>query len=944
MALPLLLAGPILRRVDPTLACVWLALRDRCDVRMKVWEGMAEAGTQSPPFGQSEPTPTLRVGKQLHLVVVAVEFPAASGKSFLPDNLYSYDLEISDGPGPAHTLASLHMLEEGTFDGFAHLPIGFEPNQLPSFAPPPSRLEDLNLLYGSCRRPGHETVDALALVDDLIKDGINGGDPDLWKDPRRRPHQLFLGGDQVYADDVDRLQFLMLSGPAVSLIGTTDDHQDVKPVEQLRVDNVAKLVNKAAVATDTPWLGYTVAEPVLPEGLLLPADRVHFPEGRRLDTTQIDAQLTSTDGGSHILSLGEFAALYLSVWSPALWGDTIPLTELETQPAPEHPGDPTPAPVRAPISWDQDLEEGAKVILPAIPTPKEVPANLYPVPLKPPDPRTPDEVEDDRAKEQRGLRKQFRIQRAFRRGLPKVQRALANVPTYMVLDDHDITDDYFLNPVWRFRVLKSKLGRSILDNGMIAYALFQDWGNEPRAYRAGPKAEFLSLVPQLFPEGTQAGPVQAAYDRISVLLGHDQFPEPDPVTGEYPPPDPPLRWHFLVDGPKHRVVAFDNRTRRSYVTRLGPPGNVPKIALLDQLPPPPLPAGCEILLVVAPLQVVGAPVLDDIVAPLSYRVTDAVAAMRSEEKFRLRKTSPSSPTGMRGMTGTDPDAIEAWAFDTGAFEHLMQRLEPYGRVVLLSGDVHYASGGLMSYWRGNDHRPARFAQFTSSGFKNVMPTKIIFVDRALALAQQLIRMNLGTERLAWERSDDDLVLFPPGRNKFDLRPVLRSKLGDSPVLVPTWGWPDDNDPEAAQPDPSKQTRLNPAKPPDWRWRIMPLLDTRPDGERPEGIQIQELDEAAVAAQLRDKQQVVKGYHAVAGRHQHSLGRMRNARQILFRGNVGRVTFTMHPDGRLDATHEVISAYSDDDKAPLKPEAFLVQVASLGPDDEDPPIKLRKKAL
>ena len=37
----------------------------------------------------------------------------------------------------------------------------------------------------------------------------------------------------------------------------------------------------------------------------------------------------------------------------------------------------------------------------------------------------------------------------FRKNLPKVQRALANVPTYMILDDHDVTDDYFLNPVWR---------------------------------------------------------------------------------------------------------------------------------------------------------------------------------------------------------------------------------------------------------------------------------------------------------------------------------------------------------------------------------------------------------------------------------------------------------------------------------------------------------------
>ena len=81
------------------------------------------------------------------------------------------------------------------------------------------------------------------------------------------------------------------------------------------------------------------------------------------------------------------------------------------------------------------------------------------------------------------------------------------------------------------------------------------------------------------------------------------------------------------------------------------------------------------------------------------------------------------------MTGTNPDAIEAWAFDAVTFEHLLERLAPYGQVVLLSGDVHYSSGTAMSYWKGTATAPARFAQFTSSGFKNVMPSMITVVDR-----------------------------------------------------------------------------------------------------------------------------------------------------------------------------------------------------------------------
>src|SRR5262249_53589428 len=210
-----------------------------------------------------------------------------------------------------------------------------------------------------------------------------------------------------------------------------------------------------------------------------------------------------------------------------------------------------------------------------------------------------------------------------------------------------------------------------------------------------------------------------------------------------------------------------NRTRRSYGSRNGPPGNVSIDAQVDQIPLPPLPAGREVLLVIAPLQVIGPPVLDEIVAPLSYRVFDTVEAAKRDSD-----PSPHSPTGPGEMLGRNPDAMEAWAFDTVTFEHLLERLEPYRRVVLLSGDVHYSSGTLMSYWRGNATQPARFAQFTSSGFKNVMPTFITFIDKTLGFTQQLIRANLGTERLGWDQPHDDMVLYPPGVREGHLTPAM----------------------------------------------------------------------------------------------------------------------------------------------------------------------------
>ncbi len=943
MEFPLLLAGPILRRVEPAVVSVWLALRERATVRLLVWEGRAESGRPD-VFLESPATATLRVGDKLHLAQVTIEIPASAGKSLQADALYSYDLEITTADGVKHTLASLGMLEDGAadrdtdgdFKGRARLALGFEPGLLPGFAPPPSELAHLNILYGSCRRPSHPDPDALAMVDELIF-----GD-ERYKDPRARPHQLFLGGDQIYADDVASLHMLLLMERGMHLIGVRptepstqplEDPRPFEPVEHVRLDRIAERRDETAVIDPAnPAAAYVQANTSAPGfDPDLPVDRFRFPEDQRRSTIIRDAQMTTTDGANHLLSLGEFAALYITVWSNSIWGPE--LVGARFAPDPERPQE------NRPILWadDEPLPKDGSIVLPAVAFPDRIAGALYVAPEKRPEAPTPEQAARAEARRQRGLRRQLAVHRAFHKGLPKVQRVLANVPTYMILDDHDVTDDFFLNPIWRDRVLGSRLGQSVMRNAMVAYALFQDWGNVPLDYRSGSKAELLSLVPLLFPEGAGKGPDMVPAERLAQLFGHDLRNQPTP-DGRYASVKPPLLWHFTIDGPRHRAIVFDNRTRRSYGSRNGPPGNVSIEAMLDQIPLPPLPDGREILIVIAPLQVIGAPVLDDLVAPAAYRAFDLKGISSSAE------TSAGSDTGLRGMLGTNPDAIEAWSFDAPTFEHLLERLEPYRRVVLLSGDVHYSASTLMSYWRGADTRPARFAQFTSSGFKNVMPTYITVIDRSVALAQQMVRANLGTERIAWDRPADHLVLLPDGMTEVDLVPVMRARLQSVPVLIPSWGWPEPGDSSDPATPPGQTSRLNPDLPPDWRWRVRPLLDRRPEADRPEGMRLLALD-AGVEADLQDPARVLEGYRAVAARHQAALEHLRNARQILFRGNVGRLTFRPHEDGRLDAVHQLYTTVpAETGELEPKPEAVMVHVAPLGPENERPPERLRARAI
>ena len=549
--------------------------------------------------------------------LLTARIPEASGKAFLADQLYSYDVEITVD-GQTETLQSLGMLDSVTTpDGVAHVPLGFVKDQLPSFAPPPAQLADLRILYGSCRRPNFEGPDAMVWIDDLLADG------DLYQQPSHRPHQLFLGGDQIYADDVSMLQMLHTTELGQQLIGTRNG----QPMERITLDKFEK--RNPAVPTpsqDDPAAAYV--DDVPGPDPTLPIDRAHFPEGRRLDLTRNAAQFTSEDGTGHLISFGEFAATYLCAWSNACLGERHPGRDPDA-------GSRTSAPnVTKQLQWTDDVGPTARITLPPLVFPDRVPGELYTDKYA--------ERMKDLTKKQlapKRMRVLHKVHREFLKGLPKVRRALANIPTYMILDDHDVTDDYFLSPMWRDRVLGTALGQTILHERDDRLRAVPGLGQRPAALRQRAARRAAAAAPlDLFPADADTGPAKAAFDRLEELFGARHCANP-------PTPDGQLRLGHAADpvalhrstGPNHRAIALDNRTRRSYA-RAGSarPATCRSTAHWPGPDPakPPLPPGYQVLMVIAPLQVIGPPVLDEIVAPLSYRVFDLVNSLSSELRHR----------------------------------------------------------------------------------------------------------------------------------------------------------------------------------------------------------------------------------------------------------------------------------------------------------------------
>ncbi len=293
---------------------------------------------------------------------------------------------------------------------------------------------------------------------------------------------------------------------------------------------------------------------------------------------------------------------------------------------------------------------------------------------------------------------EVKASKTFIAGLTRIRRALANVATYMIFDDHEISDDWNFSKIWKDRVMTSPLGRTILRNGLMAYTLFQGWGNDPNQFIddtrdpqgnviTSPQKQLLEAIPQMFPGTDPRRPTRLPIEWTRYWAWPEILPCPwcPPSPGTIASPDPgTLFWCWT----SARGAARPGEPRA--------PQNLSEDAVKQQLPTDTDPtlvnlaAEIDAVLVISSLVVLGPPIFDALFGPLSYKIFDI--------KDHMDRVA---------LPATDPDAIESWPNDEPGFERLLNALAPLKRVVLLSGDVHYSTSVVMSYWKDRKKPPAR---------------------------------------------------------------------------------------------------------------------------------------------------------------------------------------------------------------------------------------------
>ena len=448
---------------------------------------------------------------------------------FTAGHEYGYDVTIVVG-GNEHHLADLKTsdgVDENDLPKGVNLlegpvPLGYAANLLPTLMVPPDR-DRLRLVQASCRKP-HGGVynrvtdpDALPIVDRLFQEHRKLTDPAARI--AARPHQLLLTGDQIYADDVPATMLAATTALSEKLLGwgrpeAWPDHAGGAPIAPDH-DDVAP--GERSFFLENQF--------VKTRGAAADVGRRSAEELDQLEKLESDDLVTGgvweDYAANHLLYFGEFCAMYLMAWSPTLWQTR---DNYDREDRVVDPNLPTLYLQRATDAWPHSGDTTSPAL-------------------------------------------------DFAEGLPFVRRAMANIATYMMFDDHDVTDDWFLNKAVHDRMRvgtpqPSGGGRRLMRNALCAYAVFQHWGNDPNAFTSGHGKTILDGVDvKVSADGMDNDPPRPTTPTIGLEDQETVLDEVLDVGAEaaaHVVTAPRMRWDYQIIFPSHRLLALDTRTWREF--------------------------------------------------------------------------------------------------------------------------------------------------------------------------------------------------------------------------------------------------------------------------------------------------------------------------------------------------------------------------------------------
>lgn len=591
--LPLVLAGPILRKTTANRIVYWLVTSLPVDIELVVETNRSVNNAQSLEKNTiAKPKTTLnnyQVGENAFIYLIDTSFAEPLPTCVNVDILLTVK-------GEAKQQSITQLMPHLCYGNEQKLSVEISPNIH-------------HLYHGSCRKPHHFSNDALVALDKCIETQQQSASNEL-----TRPSLLMMSGDQVYVDDVSA-PLLQAIQQTINLLGL---YTEKLPDE---------CTFKANELAQNPENFYRRAN-------LLPNIKTH----KDLLFSKFYFNklpiFTSNSANQHLITLAEIIAMYFLIWSQQLW----PLVKFDESVIPDQ--------------FKQKFSQEREVII------------------------------------------------EFYQGLNKVERLLAQIPTYMIFDDHDVTDDWNLTRGWEEAAYGNTFSKRIIGNALIGYFLGQAWGNEPDDFDEA----FHQQVAECFEELKQLG--NASINKAS--SAHDTFID-TLLNWE--------KWHYTI-ATTPNVVVLDTRTHRwRSESNRNKPSGLMDWEMLSELQQTIMNQSAVIL--ISPAPIFGVKFIEVIQRIFTFF---GKALVVDAENWMAHPGSASVILNI-----------------------FLHKRTPQ-RFTILSGDVHYSFAFDVSIRRRNQS-PEIF-QITASGIKNNFPSKLLNVMNVLdrLLYGSLSPLNIFTKR------------------------------------------------------------------------------------------------------------------------------------------------------------------------------------------------------
>ncbi len=247
----------------------------------------------------------------------------------------------------------------------------------------------------------------------------------------------------------------------------------------------------------------------------------------------------------------------------------------------------------------------------------------------------------------------------------KVRQALAIVPTYMIFDDHEITNDWNILPTWRAQALRSGLEQVLVD-GMVAYWVYQGWGN---LYQREPTA---SPLLQIMAKAAESG--QDALEELRSCIRLEVYGKTD-LHWQYEIPTEPAI--FVANARAGRSSVFSDDEWEIYA-----PAHIMSIEQMTELR-----SWIRVHSRGMPILVASVPVLLPPVIGLAEYLMGIRLWQRSVKPLRRL----GSQLARIQMFLARKVSFDHWPLFSASWQDLLQILrENNTDLLILSGDVHFS--------------------------------------------------------------------------------------------------------------------------------------------------------------------------------------------------------------------------------------------------------------